>query len=189
MLLEAARALMAEGQEPGIEAVAAQAGVSRATAYRYFGSAEALVLEATLDSTLDVAPPPTTTSDSTADRVARVQGRLYDHAREHEAQLRLYLASALRLHVESDGKAEVRMGRRLPMIEDAIGPARTELTDAAYQRLVCALAAMMGIDSLIVLRDVCALDHDAARDTMAWAVRTLVAAALRQADDSDEPTS
>ena len=180
-LLDAARALMTEGLEPAIGAAAERAGVSRATAYRYFASAEALALEATLDSTLDVTFSLDELPGDVAGRVAEVQRRLHTHARQHEAQLRLFLASALRLHVESEGEAEVRMGRRLAMIEAALAPARDALDAASYDRLVCALTPLMGIDALVVLRDVCGLEHDEAQTTMDWAVRTLVTAALSEA--------
>lgn len=156
--------------------------MSRATAYRYFTSAEALALEATLDSALDVTLSPDELPDKVAERVVVVQRRLHDHAREHEPQLRLFLASALRLQVESGGEAEVRMGRRLPMIEAALAPARDALDPASYDRLVFALTPLMGIDALVVLRDICALSHEEAEATMTWAVRTLVDAALSEAD-------
>ncbi len=65
--------------------------------------------------------------------------------------------------------APVRMGRRLPMIEAALAPARDTLDESTYRRLVDALSAMMGIDSLVVLRDVCDLDHDEAKSTMGGA--------------------
>ena len=48
-LLHAAARLMKNGRVPTIEEVAEEALVSRATAYRYFPSVEALVREATLD--------------------------------------------------------------------------------------------------------------------------------------------
>lgn len=181
-LLDAAAALMAEGTEPAIEAVAERAGVSRATAYRYFASAEALALEATLDSSLDVTLSPDGWPDDVAERAVRVQRRLHGHAREHEAQLRLFLASALRLQVESGGGAEVRMGRRLPMLEAALAPAREALGSEAYDRLVCALVPLLGIDALVALRDICGLRYDEAGDVMGWAVRALVSAALSEAD-------
>src|SRR5690606_29203736 len=48
-LLRAAARLLAAGRTPTLEEVAAEALVSRATAYRYFPGIEALLLEAALD--------------------------------------------------------------------------------------------------------------------------------------------
>ena len=48
-LLRAAARLMKQGQNPSLEEIAAEALVSRATAYRYFPSVEALLVEASFD--------------------------------------------------------------------------------------------------------------------------------------------
>src|SRR5690349_3305117 len=48
-LLQAAARLMKQGGTPSLEAIAEEAMVSRATAYRYFPSADALLVEASLD--------------------------------------------------------------------------------------------------------------------------------------------
>src|SRR5918997_6174094 len=45
-LLDAARDLLARGRTPGVEEAAATAGVSRATAYRYFPNQRALLVAA-----------------------------------------------------------------------------------------------------------------------------------------------
>lgn len=47
-LLDAAARLMKQGRKAGLEEIAEEALVSRATAYRYFPSVEALLLEAAL---------------------------------------------------------------------------------------------------------------------------------------------
>ncbi len=180
-LLAAARGLMDEGVDPSIDAVAEQAMVSRATAYRYFANIDQLILEATLDATLDVDAvgddAPSALSDVPM-RAGQVQARLFEHARENETQFRLFLSSANKAWVESDGKVELRSGRRLGMIDKALAPARDTLDEATYERLRDALAGMMGIESLTMMRDICELDPDAARDTMNWAVQTLVRAVL-----------
>lgn len=179
-LLAAARTLMEQGTEPSLDAVAAEAMVSRATAYRYFTSADQLILEATLDDTLDLKMTDFASADP-AERAAQVQARLYDHARDHEPQFRLFLSSLHKEWVESDGDAELRGGRRLPMIERALEPVRDALDEATYRRLVHALAGMVGIESLTMMRDVCELDHDEAKATMNWAVRILVSAVVDRA--------
>src|SRR4029079_18650338 len=48
-LLQAATRLLKQGRNPTLDEVAEEAMVSRATAYRYFPSADALLLEASLD--------------------------------------------------------------------------------------------------------------------------------------------
>ena len=48
-LLEATTRLVRQGHQPSLEEIAAEAMVSRATAYRYFPKLDALLLEAALD--------------------------------------------------------------------------------------------------------------------------------------------
>jgi len=69
-LLDAAVRLSRAGGRPSLEEVAEAAMVSRATAYRYFPSIEALLVEAALD----VAMPDETffANDASADAAARV---------------------------------------------------------------------------------------------------------------------
>lgn len=180
-LLAAARDLMDEGIDPSIDAIAKRAMVSRATAYRYFANVDQLILEATLDATLDVDAMGDDAPSNLADvpaRVGEVQARLFDHAQANETQFRLFLSSANKAWVESDGDVELRSGRRLAMIEQALAPARNALDKATYERLRDALAGMMGIESLTMMRDICELDPNAAKTTMNWAVQTLVHAVL-----------
>ena len=187
-LLAAARDLMDEGIDPSIDAIAERAMVSRATAYRYFANVDQLILEATLDATLDVDAvgddAPSALSDVPM-RVGHVQARLFDHARENETQFRLFLSSANKAWVESGGEVELRSGRRLGMIEKALAPARDALDEATYERLRDALAGMMGIESLTMMRDICELEPDAAKATMNWAVQTLVRAVLEEHSAED----
>ena len=49
-LLAAARRLMKRGEPVTVIGAAAEAGISKATAYRYFSAADTLTMEATLDA-------------------------------------------------------------------------------------------------------------------------------------------
>jgi AcrR family transcriptional regulator len=180
---------MDEGVDPSIEAIAERAMVSRATAYRYFANVDQLILEATLEATLDVDvvgdDAPSGLHDA-PERVGQVQARLFEHAQANEVQFRLFLSSANKAWVEADGDVELRSGRRLAMIDQALAPARDALDKATYRRLRDALAGMMGIESLTMMRDICELDPDAAKATMNWAVQMLVRAVLEDQNAGEE---
>jgi AcrR family transcriptional regulator len=96
-LLQAAARLMREGRQPTLEEVAAEAMVSRATAYRYFPGVEALLLEASLDVAV---PEPEelfadgATSDAVA-RLERVDTMLHDVVLANEPALRTMLIHSL----------------------------------------------------------------------------------------------
>jgi hypothetical protein len=55
-----------------------------------------------------------------------------------------------------------------------------QLDDAAYERLVSALAMVLGWEALIVLADLRDLDEAERTETSAWAARTLIRAALEE---------
>jgi AcrR family transcriptional regulator len=179
-LLLAASRLMKQGRAPTMDEVAAEALVSRATAYRHFPKIEALLVEAPLDAA--VADPTTFFADDPSDdveeRVDRAEASLHEMIYQNEAQLRILLANSIRRDL-TDDSIPARQNRRLPLIEAALAPARARLPEADYERLCAALALVFGVESMIVFRDVLGVDSDTARTVKSWAVRALVRAALQ----------
>src|SRR5919109_2378857 len=125
-LLAAARELVAQGKTPTLAKAADAAMVSRATAYRYFPTQEALLVELPLD----VAAPTVGSlfgedaPSDPEDRAALVQNALYDLARDHETEFRLFLRSSLmRSLAEADGRRDpFRGARRLDLLDEALAP-------------------------------------------------------------------
>ena len=72
----------------------------------------------------------------------------------------------------------LRQNRRAGLIEAALAPARSQIADATYRKLVAALALVFGTESMVVLNDVMGLDEARARGVKRWAIRALVGAAL-----------
>ena len=179
-LLDAARSLVAAGIEPTIAEVADAAMVSRATAYRYFPTQEALLVEVPLD---EAAPTVESLFGSGApedaeDRAALVQNALYDLVRDNESQFRVFLrASLTRALRDPEGQDPLRGARRTALLSAALAPLSDELTDGEIDRLIAALSMLVGVESMIVLHDVLRLDHDEARRRGEWAVRQMVRAA------------
>ncbi len=183
-LLEAAARLMRQGRTPDLEEIAAEALVSRATAYRYFPNVEALLLEASLDiavpsadEILRGAPP----KDPVA-RLQRVDAAMHEMIAANEAPLRIMLANALQ-HIargEQDSDLPARQNRRTPLIEAALEPARARFDPAALDLLAKALALVIGTEAMIVCKDVLQLDEAEACKVRQWAIGALVAAAARR---------
>lgn len=178
-LLQAAVRLMREGRTPSLEEVADEAQVSRATAYRYFPNAEALLIEAPLDV---ATPEPETmfagdASEDPVERLNRADAALHGMIVENEPALRVMLANALRQSAKQD--TPVRQDRRTPLIEAALAPARARMKPADYAKLKAALALVIGTESRIVFRDVLGLDDAQAQRVRRWAIRALVDAALK----------
>lgn len=177
-ILEAAAKLAGQGKTPTLEDVAAEALVSRATAYRYFPSVEALMVEASLD----MAFPDTAAlfADGTRDpreRIARAEQAVHAMVLAHEPALRQMLAHSVTQSRGEDGSL-VRQNRRTPLIDTALAPARNRMDAAAFQRLSHALALIIGTESLIVCKDVLGIDDTEAEAVKRWAVDALVRTAL-----------
>jgi len=182
-LLAAARRVMGRGEPVTVLAAAHEAGISKATAYRYFSASETLVLEAVLDG--KVVSPEEIVGDAkdVRERVLRVQRYLFALTRESETTFRLFLARALDASVAGGGQAsrEIRGGRRLPMYEHALAPVRSQMSRKAFEFLVLSLSAASGMESYLALKDVCRVDDSMADRIAASNIEAILDKLLPQA--------
>lgn len=72
--------------------------------------------------------------------------------------------------------------RRIEWIALALAPVKKKLGKRRYERLVSALAMCVGIEALIVLRDLRGLNESEAEDVSRWASRTLLRESLQEID-------
>lgn len=174
-LLAVANTLLLQGKEISVELVAKEAGISKATAYRYFTGTSSLKREASLQLKAQ-------TSDdlfagiSEKDLKARVNKLIdyhFDLFTKNETEFRLFLSSVISesIHPESGYS---RAGRRIVLIEEALKPLRKTLSPATFRRMVNTLAVFFGIESVTVLKDLCQLDNKAVLETWRWAVHRIV---------------
>ena len=177
LLLQAARELMVEGHQPTVPDVADRAGISRATAYRYFSSPAVMAEEAALDAialhfeNLDFRTA-LVTSD-VVERAENVVSAILSMVSKNEPLFRNFLKIAL------TGDQPSRGARRTRWLREALAPLATTLPPDEVDRLVNALALLCGIETIVVLKDVCGLEPPAVDATARWVARTLVAGAGR----------
>jgi AcrR family transcriptional regulator len=181
-LLQAAARLLKQGRTPGLEEIAAEAMVSRATAYRYFPSVEALHREAALDVEIP-GPEALFRDDRSTDPVARmerVEATFHEMILANETPLRMMLAQSMERAVrgEAGGRIPLRQNRRTPLIEAALAPARRAFRPADFRLLTQALALIVGTEGVVVCKDVLRLDDAGARKVKRWAIRALIEAAM-----------
>lgn len=172
--------LLAEGRNPSVDEIAAAADVSRRTVYMHFPTLDQLLLDAAVGAmTTDEidAALAEETSDDAAVRVDTLARALTDLSPQTLPLGR----KIIRLTVDSPESGQRRGYRRIGWIERAVEPLRDRLSDEQYERLVSALALVLGWEALIVLRDVRGLSPDEEADVTSWAARALVAAALADA--------
>jgi AcrR family transcriptional regulator len=183
-IVAAAKQLISQGVTPSIDDVAAAADVSRRTIYLYFPTVDQLLLDATAgllsESTVDAALDSGRHGD---DVPARVDELVLAFVRAAPETLALG-RKIIKLTVDAPPEEGARRGyRRVEWIERAVEPIRDRLTEEHYQRLVSALSVVLGWEAMIVLRDVRDLDVTPEEEVLRWTARTLVDAALREADE------
>ncbi len=180
-VLQAAAELIEAGRAPTVAEAADAADVSRATAYRYFPSQEALLTEAALPLGLPSAQDLFDRADAPAeveDRVVLVHEVLYDHVRARETQFRLFLRAQLLQGLQDDREDRtLRPAFRAALLDAALAPLADHLPAPDVERLRNALAVLIGTEAVIASRDVLQLDHATARAQIGWACRLLVRAA------------
>lgn len=181
-LLDAATRLMRQGRKPSLEEVAEEALVSRATAYRYFASIDALLVEAALDVAIPTADDVlrgAPANDAIA-RVEKVDAAFETMMLANEPGLRMMLAQSLqRSLVEEGGKLPRRQNRRSPLIEAALASSKKEFSATDYQLMTRALALVIGTEAMVVFKDVLQVSDAEARRVRRWAIRALVDAARK----------
>ena len=178
-LLDAARDLLAEGRNPTVEQAAAAAGVSRATAYRYFPNQRAMLVAAhpEIEATTLLGDDPPIDPEQRLDRTLT---ELIDIMVRSEPELRTMLRLSLEPGPEED--LLLRQGRAIGWLEQALAPLRDRLPAAAIRRLVLAIRAACGIEALVWLTDVAGLSREQAGDLMRWSALSLLRAALAEAE-------
>jgi AcrR family transcriptional regulator len=183
LLAQTARAQLRDGGEMTVAAVAERAGVSRATAYRYFVSNDAVTVWATRPMSAEPRAaeiPPAPEPEELGDRAARLVRDQGVWAFEHERELRALLALSLAPDAEERGLSRRGKMRRSQWIEDGLLTQLPDgITPAHRARLAAALTPLFGSDAVVWTQDAAELDQEQALDVMAWIARTLVEATIR----------
>lgn len=178
-LLDAAAELARGGGKPSLDEIAEAALISRATAYRYFPSVEALMAEAALDV---AAPDPDALfpddGGDPASRLIKADKALDAMINANETALRAMLARSLTAR-DAKGDAPRRQNRRSQLIEKALEPSRRDFSAADFRMLKRALALILGTEAKIVFGDVLEISDEEARAVKNWTIRNLVLAARK----------
>ena len=179
-LTDAARTLLAAGGSPSVEDAAEAAGISRATAYRYFPNQRALLVAAhpeveVTDLLGEDAP------QDAHERLDRTVAELVRLTVETEPELR----TMLRLSLEPGPPQPLllRQGRAIGWIEQALAPLQARLSPAELRRLTLAIRAACGIEALVWLTDVAGLSRSDASELMRWSALALLQTALAEAEE------
>lgn len=188
LMVRTAVDLMQRGQTPSVSAAAEAAGVSRATAYRYFPTQSALV-EAVVQQALGPILQWDSASQDAEERVSDLLSSSNVRIVEFEATFKAALGLALDQWAQSrSGPAaegpRFRRGHRIELLEKALVPVRGKLSEPQFARLAKALSLTFGLEVILVLKDIWNVDLAEMQDVATWAARALVRAALAEAQEA-----
>lgn len=169
-ILNSARKLLNEQSRITLENVAEHAGISRATIYRYFSNIELLTTEALLDvhflspQELEIEVKGLSLEGS----IHAIQRHYNKTSQEHETVFRRYLSVTLMESINSNKK--LRGGRRIEALKLALKPFEKNLSSQDQKHLINISTLLMGIDALIVSKDVCGLNNEQTNELLSWAL-------------------
>lgn len=166
-ILAGARALIERGEPVTVTAAAAESGISKATAYRYFSDPAVLAAEAGLAVEVRDYTEIVQGCDTPREKVLAVSLYMFDLALAHEAAFRQFLARNLDCWLaEGGGEATRRGARRVAMYRQALSEVRPPLPADRLALLVGALSAATGTETMIALDDIARLSPDQARQAV-----------------------
>lgn len=182
-LLAAAMQLVRRGRTPSVAEVALTAGVSRATAYRYFPNRSTVIAAVVAESLGPVRSYQPSAGDG-GQRVRELFSQTFPRFKEFEPHMR----AALQLSLEHESLERVglleepryRRGFRRGLLERAAGPLRRQLGRRRYERLMKALSIVYGIEPYVVLKDIWGSRDREVEEIACWIVDAVIDAALRE---------
>lgn len=182
-ILTRAVALVGRGRVPSIAEVAVSAGVSRATAYRYFPSRSKLIA-AVVAASLDPVRRYEPSASDPRRRLRDLFGQTFPRFRKYEPHMR----AALQLSLEHESLARVglleeepyRRGFRRDLLRRAATPLRRNIGPKGFDRLVKALSLFYGIEPYVVLKDIWSCGDREIEALLRWILDAVVDAALRR---------
>ena len=168
-ILNCAKELVKQGTKFNLEDVASKSGISRATIYRYYSNVEILSYEVGID--LGTKSPEDIMEDfkdsSLKDMIFGIQNYYNDHALKNENAFRKFLSASL-----TSASEKKRGARRNKTLQLALK--QTNMSQKERKNLASLLAILMGIEPLIVSKDVSGLNNGEFKELLSWGMELIL---------------
>jgi len=184
-LIAEAMKLARHGSVVSVAEVAAAAGVSRATAYRYFPTHSALIDAIVAESLGPVRRFESLEQDGVR-RIVDLFERTSARLSEFEPQLRAALQVALdHWAKEKSGvlhEKQFRRGNRREILDRAARPLAEVLGNRQYTLMLKALSLVYGVESHVVLKDIWGASNKEVHAVVLWVATAILERSLRDAN-------
>jgi len=169
-ILVNAQYFLNNGLEFNLEDIAKRSGISRATIYRYFSNVDILAAEAGLDVNTKSSETifENLKGRTLEQRILEIQDYYNTLAIDHEMLFRKYISAVL----DSSTQTPKRGARRKKTLQLVLE--KTNYTHKEKKDLSNLLTVLMGIEPLIVTKDVCGLNNSDSTELMKWGMELLL---------------
>lgn len=166
---------------PSISELATEAGVSRATAYRYFPTQSDLIT-ATVNESLGPILTWRPKSDKTEERISELINYSYPRMFEHEGALRAALQVSLQQwadtrsqHNHNDLKEKhFQRGNRKKILSMVTEPMESEFSPDIIDKTIKAFSVIYGSEILLVLKDIWKMDNAQVMSMIQWMAKAIL---------------
>lgn len=171
-ILMAAHRILEKGEDLTMETIANEAAISRATIYRYYSNVDSLSTELILHLNIP-------NKDSMVEELKEqkldtallsIQNTYLDFILDNEAAARKFLGAILS---SSDPKL-VRGKNRLWALQSYFESKGSHWDTEKTKKFIHIAVLLMGIESIIVSKDVCGLDDATSKETLQWGLEMLL---------------
>ncbi|WP_318309522.1 TetR/AcrR family transcriptional regulator [Flagellimonas crocea] len=171
-ILEATRKQLEKKVPLTMEGIAENAGISRATIYRYYTNTDAISMDLLLQ--LDVPNTDTVFEKnkeaSPRDAILSIQKAYLDFSFRNEQTSRKFLAAVL-----SSPNSKMKRGQnRITTLRNYFASHKTSLSEEEKEKLIHVSVLLMGIESVITAKDVCGLDDETAANSITWGLEMIL---------------
>lgn len=186
LMLITAIQLMQSGITPSVSDVSEAAGVSRATAYRYFPNQAALV-QAVIEQGLGPIMRWDSSLEDVEERVADLLEFSIPRVEEFEATFRAVLKLSLEQRAQQQAgtlteEVQFKRGHRIELLNRALAPLKPKLNPEDFDQLLNGLSLVFGIEAIVVMKDIGGLSAPETTKTIVWAARAMVRETLQKVE-------
>ncbi|HDN2512474.1 TPA: TetR/AcrR family transcriptional regulator [Providencia rettgeri] len=183
LLVTTALDLFEKGAMPSVSELALEAGVSRATAYRYFPTQSDLIT-ATVNESLGPILTWRPQSEKTEERIDELLAFAFPRMFEHEGALRAALQASLQQWAQGrSAPQEVKnkqfeRGNRKDILTMVTAPMKSEYPQEIIDKVIKAFSVIYGSEIFLVLKDIWKMDNEQVIELAQWMAKAIINQAI-----------